>query len=98
MNIKIVPAGKLYPFLGYANPDGLIEVADCLDNEEQQFVVEHEKYHLSDTAEWWVWREIRANVVAAYRYPFGFIKVLWRTLRDYRRVRMYLGQKARKDQ
>lgn len=96
MEIKVVPAAELYPFIGYANPDGLIEIADCLDIDEYDFVRLHEIFHTTDEARWWVWREIKANVYAGWHHPKGFFKVVWRTAWDFKRIYTYLTQKGQK--
>jgi len=92
--VKIVPHKKLWPYLGYCHKNGTIEISDALDSDEQNFVLDHELYHLDDKTKWWVWREVRANVYAARREPMGFLKVVWRTINDYKRIIRYLREKG----
>jgi hypothetical protein len=55
----------------------------------KQFVIGHEVYHLTDHANGWVWREIKANMHSALRHPLGFMLCLQMSLVPYR-LRYYL--------
>ena len=59
---------QLYPRFGYAVPAKQVaHVRDDLPLCVQKFVITHELYHLRDKAKWLVWREIKANVVGAFK-------------------------------
>ena len=76
---------KLYPRFGLALPDRqLVYVREDLPECVKRFVISHEVYHLSDKAEWWMWREIKATVHAAMRHPIGFIGCVLMSLAPYR--------------
>ena len=72
--IKIVPREELYPKFGYAIPVGQTAyIREDLPFSVQLFVQDHELYHLRDKAEWWVWREVKANLISGIRHPIGFV-------------------------
>ena len=65
---------ELYPRFGLALPvKNLVYVRDDLPGHVKRFVISHELYHLGDKAQWWIWREVKANAHAAIRRPIGFI-------------------------
>ena len=83
--ITYVPRKKLYPRFGYALPEKQIAcVREDLPCCVKKFVTIHERYHLGDNAQWWVWREIRANIAGALRHPIGFIVCVLMSLAPYR--------------
>lgn len=85
MDIRYVPKKKLYPKFGFNWPDkALVHIREDLPTVVQDFVCAHEVYHLTDKATWWVWREIKANLYAAWRCPLGFIICTLMSLAPYR--------------
>lgn len=90
LEINIVSKDKIYPAFGYAFPEKeLIYIRVDLPYNLYKFVLSHEKYHITDKAKFWLWREIKANVVAAYKYPIGFIECLIMSL-TYDRFKYYV--------
>jgi len=87
--IKYVKKESIYPAFGKAYMKAQIAtVRDDLPTIVKKFVLEHELYHLRDSAKWWVWREIKANLYGAWKHPFGFIyccllSLSWDRLRFY---------------
>ena len=76
---------ELYPRFGFALPEKQIAyVRDDLPECVKQFVIGHEVYHLTDHANGWVWREIKANMHSALRHPIGFMLCLQMSLVPYR--------------
>jgi len=85
----------LYPRFGLALPDRQqVYVRGDLSESVKQFVISHEVYHLSDKAEWWAWREIKASARAAIRHPLGFVVCVLMSLAPYRL--RYYGQRIRR--
>jgi hypothetical protein len=75
----------LYPRFGLALPDKQqVYVRDDLPGCVKRFVMSHELYHLKDKAEWWVFKEVKANIHAAIRHPIGFIACVLLSLAPYR--------------
>jgi len=63
----------IFPAFGIACPEeGKVYVWKDLPGSVLRFVECHERYHLVDSAKWWLWREIRANWHAGWRHPIGF--------------------------
>jgi hypothetical protein len=84
----------LYPRFGLALPvKNLVYVRDDLPRCVKRFVISHELYHLRDKAQWWIWREIKANANAAIRHPIGFMACVLMSLAPYRL--RYYGQRIR---
>jgi hypothetical protein len=84
----------LYPRFRFAFPDKQqVYVRDDLPGCVKRFVISHELYHLKDKAQWWIWREIKANTYAAIRHPIGFIACVLMSLAPYRL--WYYGQRIR---
>jgi len=76
---------NLYPRFGLALPEKQqVYVREDLPACVKRFVISHELYHLVDKAQWWVWREIKANAHAAIRHPIGFIACVMMSLAPYR--------------
>ena len=76
---------QLYPKYGYAVPSQQVVYArDDLPGFVKEFVIAHELYHLQDKAKWWVWREIKANIAGALKYPMGFVICALMSLAPYR--------------
>ena len=74
MKIEYVEKKKLYPAFGRAYPNNqLILIRKDLPNAVQNFVLEHELYHLKDKTRLWIWREIKANWVGMLKHPIGFL-------------------------
>ena len=64
----------LHPRFGYAVPsEQKVVVRADLPKCVEAFVTVHELYHLKDRANWWVWRELKANTAGALRHPVGFV-------------------------
>ena len=88
----------LYPRFGFALPEKQIAyVRDDLPKCVTQFVIGHEVYHLTDNANGWAWREIKANMHSALRHPIGFMVCLQMSLIPYR-LRYYLQRIAGRTQ
>jgi hypothetical protein len=84
----------LYPRFGLALPDKqVVYVRGDLPGSVKRFVIGHELYHLSDKAGWWIWREAKASVHAAFRHPIGFVACVLMSLAPYRL--RYYGQRIR---
>ena len=76
---------ELYPRFGYALPSKQVAyVRGDLPNCVRRFVTVHELYHLKDKAQWWVWREIQANMAGAAKHPSGFALCVLMSLAPYR--------------
>ena len=76
---------ELYPRFGFALPEKQIAyIRDDLPECVKQLVISNEVYHLKDNANWWVWREIKANMHSALRHPIGLILCLQMSLVPYR--------------
>jgi len=85
----------LHPRFGLALPDkGQVNVREDLPGCVKRFVTTHELYHLKDKAQWWLWREVKANLHAAIRHPVGFVACVAMSLAPYRL--RYYGQRIRK--
>jgi hypothetical protein len=83
--ITYVNKEQIYPRFGYADPEAnRAYVRNDLPKRVREFVAAHESYHLLDDAKWWVWREIKASVYAAWKYPIGFLRVCFMSLAPYR--------------
>ena len=66
-------------------------VQEGLPKKVNEFVIEHEQYHITDMiAKWWVWREIKANCYAGIRHPVGFFHTLYLTLSSWDRIKLYI--------
>jgi hypothetical protein len=75
----------LYPRFGLALPDQQrVHVREDLPGCVKRFVISHELYHLGDRSQWWVWREVKANIHAASRHPIGFMACVFSSLAPYR--------------
>lgn len=57
-----------------------------------KFVLCHEAFHLTDSATWWVWREIKANFHAALCHPWGALVCLAMTIASPARWKYYAGR------
>jgi hypothetical protein len=87
---------KLYPRFGLALPDKqLVYVRDDLPGCVKRFVIGHELYHLRDKAQWWIWREVKANIHAAIRHPIGLVACVFMSLAPYRLWYYAQGIRAR---
>ena len=73
--ISYVDKNEIYPLFGRANwLTGDIEIQKGLPKLVDEFVLEHEKYHIRDGKfSSIIGREIRANGYAAVRHPIGFL-------------------------
>ena len=91
-NIKIiyVSADVLYPAFGYAFPSRrIIFIGNWLPESLKNAVMEHEKYHLRDKSKNVLWRELKANFYALRKHPVGQLQVLFRSVFDLNRWKMY---------
>jgi hypothetical protein len=87
---------NLYPRFGLALPDKqLVYVRDDLPGCVKRFVIGHELYHLRDKAQWWIWREVKANIHAAIRHPIGLVACVFMSLAPYRLWYYAQGIRAR---
>jgi len=87
---------NLYPRFGLALPDKqLVYVRDDLLGCVKRFVIGHELYHLRDKAQWWIWREVKANIHAAIRHPIGLVACVFMSLAPYRLWYYAQGIRAR---
>jgi len=76
---------QLYPKFGCALLSKQVAyVRDDLPDCVQEFVITHELYHLQDRSKWWVWREMKANIVGALKHPMGFAICALMSLAPYR--------------
>jgi hypothetical protein len=57
-----------------------------------QFVMAHEFYHLTDFAQWWVWREVKANFHAALVHPVGAVHCLLLSVFSIKRWQYYIDR------
>ena len=92
MDHKVVylPRAELDPRFGQADMAAQIAyVRQDLPGPVRRFVAAHEVYHLYDDAVWWIWREIKANVAAAWKHPLGFLLCACMSLSPSR-LRFYL--------
>jgi hypothetical protein len=88
---------ELHPRFGYALPSEQVAyVRGDLPNCVRKFVTAHELYHLRDKAQWWVWREIKANISGALKHPLGFLGCVLMSLAPYR-LRYYWKRIISKD-
>lgn len=72
MEIKYLPAKLMRPKFGVCFPaTQIIWINEDLPGIAKSFVLEHELYHARDTAKYWLWREVKANVYAACKHPLG---------------------------
>ena len=79
------PKKEMYPRFGYAIPERQTAyVRSDLPASVRRFVTSHELYHLADSTKGWIWREVKANMHAAARHPFGFTLCLLMSLTPYR--------------
>ena len=87
--VRFVPKSRLYPAFGFANLKlNRAYVRKDLPKIVQTFVKEHELFHLRDKAKFWLWREIKANIVTGIRHPIGFLVTVIISLQPYR-LRLY---------
>jgi len=57
-------------------PSMTVWVNRDLPDAAAMFVLDHELYHIRDTAKNWIWREIKANVYSGFLHPVGFCQVV----------------------
>ena len=90
MKIEYLEKEKLAPAFGMAYPElNLIQIRSDLPESVQKFLIAHEAYHLTDKAKWWVWREIKANIVGMVKHPVGFMRCAILSL-TFERLSFYL--------
>lgn len=89
--VKYVPKERIYPAFGYAIGNEAL-VRQDLSYKTKRFVRSHELYHCFDQATWggWVGREMRANIMAGFKDPIGFLSTAWETISDIDRVKFYI--------
>jgi len=97
----IEPDKKLYPYYGLTEwyvDYTLILISDRFKKgtAAYEFIFDHEVYHTNQTADEYhmavIWSEVRANWYAMKRHPFGFIRVLFMTLTDKTRLKLYIDK------
>lgn len=95
ITIKYVDKEILYPAFGMAFPHKyLVWIRNDLPKNVQQFLIQHERYHITDESKNWIWREIKANLYGA-RFQFkGFMRCLWMSLAIYR-LKFYMKRVSR---
>lgn len=72
--IQYVAKKELFPAFGKANKVlDIVYIRSDLPKIVQEFVKDHELYHIQDDSKWWVEAEIKANFNAALKHPIGFI-------------------------
>lgn len=70
---------------GYAQlSEQIAYVREDLPKCVKNFVIVHELYHLRDRAQWWVWREIKANAAGGIKHPLGFTLCVLMSLTPHR--------------
>lgn len=90
MKVKYVEKGLIFPAFGRAFPEfRLALVRKDLPEPVRDFVEDHERYHLTDPARWWLWREIKANVYAFVRHPWGGTRCVFMSVFSLDRVKFY---------
>lgn len=92
MMAKVVylPDSKMRPMFGMADPKtGTVYVNSDLPLPVRSFVKEHELFHLRDKARFWILRELKANMHAGIKRPFGFMLCVFMSMRPYR-LKFYL--------
>ena len=84
-SIFYVEKESIYPAFGLAEPQtNRVYIRKDLPTPVQEFVKDHELYHLKDKANFWLWRELKANFIAALKHPWGFIVCCVMSLAPYR--------------
>ncbi len=102
MEIKInfKTKSELYPKFGNSNLDGNISIRRDLPKCVQNFLIEHETYHVNDK-EIIVWkRELNANIAGFKKHPLGAILCILMSLQPYRiyyMIKYYKENKTTKD-
>jgi len=86
--IKYVHKQCIYPYFGYAK-DGVAYVREDLPESVQEFVKEHELYHLQDRSKNVLWRELKANWAGFKKHPIGALRCVWMSL-SLTRLKLYL--------
>ena len=64
-------------------------IQEGLPSSVEQFVIAHERYHNKDTSTNTLWREIKANAAAARQHPIGFVRTLWKSITNRKRMQYY---------
>ena len=83
--IFYVEKDSIYPAFGLAElKTNRIYIRKDLPTSVQKFVEDHELYHLTDDAKFWLWREIKANLAGALKHPWGFVVCSVMSLAPYR--------------
>jgi hypothetical protein len=81
VKVIFVPKSKLYPAFGESDVKKQIAyVRNDLPKSVKNFVEIHEKYHLKDKSKNWIIREIKANLYAGVRRPWGFVVTIFKSL------------------
>ena len=82
MKVQFVDKWRLFPAFGKADPyTQTAYVRNDLPKSVQSFVAAHELYHLSDTAKWWVWREIQATLCIDWKHWKGLLLCAFMSMR-----------------
>jgi hypothetical protein len=88
MKVEYVQKQCIYPYFGYAK-DGIAYVREDLPKSVQEFVEEHELYHLQDETKNVLLREMKANWAGLRKHPLGGLRCLWMSL-SLARLNLYL--------
>ncbi len=101
--VVIVPAShpilknKFYGFAKDNPKDKKIYVSAAIkDNDEREFIEAHEFAHKATDVPNKKVDEVVANLRAAVEEPEGFLKIMWRTLTDWDRIKAYFDTYVRK--
>lgn len=89
---EYVDRETISPAFGDANNKTMtIRIRNDLSYGATLFIQEHELFHLRDSDGWWLWREIKANFVAAFKHPIGFIIIAFMSL-SIERLKFYVSR------
>ena len=90
MKIEYKIKRDLYPSFAKAYSfEKRIEVRKDLPKCIINFLIEHERYHLTDTTKFWLWRELKANLFGAKKHWIGFLATCIFSLAPYR-IKFYI--------
>lgn len=90
--IRYLPKEGISPKYGAAYTNiGEAYVRSDLPKCAKLFVMAHEAYHLTDSSDSVLWREIKANLYPFWAIPAGFLWVAYTTLTSKERRAFYLS-------
>lgn len=92
MKIILLPKKELYPSFARANLSKKIIYIreDMVNTTTYKFLLCHEKYHLKDMPKNRLWGEVKANIYAGIRHPIGFLIILFKSIFNLDRLKLYL--------